>query len=209
MPRRMLRLAILLLLAYLLQATVMPYLRISGVALDLCMVSLVCASMALGPYYGMGAALFMALLLEIAGSDLPGMTTAVCLLAGAWGAYADFRLRHMTGVPGKRPSRVLKRMLPMLCVGLPVAVKESLFVAYFYLTGVDIAFVHVWRVFLASLLATLAAIPLLPLITNFLLRRPDQTLLARRIARQRARKAPVPIETTTEDAAAPGGTEGS
>ena len=81
-------------------------------------------------------------------------------------------------------------LLVALCVavGAFIVCKELLYLAYFYLTGVDIVFIHVFRVVFAGVLGAAASLALLPLWRFFLLRRAEDTLLARRIRRHREKK---------------------
>lgn len=165
--------------AYLIQAIILPDFKIAGVMLDVITITLYACGFSLGMYAGIAAGLLGAMILETVGGDLAGLTSVLCVTAGVWGAWVHRRLSAFSLVGNRRRERLIKRFTPMLAVGAFIVCKELLYLAYFYLTGVDIVFIHVFRVVFAGVLGAAASLALLPLWRFFLLRRAEDTLLAR------------------------------
>jgi len=69
-----------------------------------------------------------------------------------------------------------------------VMLKESLYLAYFYLTGMDITMRHVYSVSLSGIIGGLLSAPLIPLISGFLLRNWEHTFVGKRLRRQNERR---------------------
>ena len=186
--RRALRVLVAVLSAYLIQAIILPDFKIAGVMLDVITITLYACGFSLGMYAGIAAGLLGAMILETVGGDLAGLTSVLCVTAGVWGAWVHRRLSAFSLVGNRRRERLIKRFTPMLAVGAFIVCKELLYLAYFYLTGVDIVFIHIFRVVFAGVLGAAASLALLPLWRFFLLRRAEDTLLARRIRRHREKK---------------------
>lgn len=219
--RKALRVVVAVLTAYLLQATVLPYFKINGVMLDLVSITLCSIGFAAGPYVGLTAGLFGALLLEVLGGDLSGYTAVYCIVAGGFGAWIAIRVRNFKRVGNRALEKLVKRFAPMVAFGVFELAKETIYVIYFYLTGVDIVFIHIFRVLIAGLETMLFSLVLMPLIRGFVLRGPEDTLLAKWLRKRQAKSGPKPLEpemtpagreTSKEDGAvvitpAEGGTE--
>lgn len=188
--RKALRVAALTVLAYLVQATVLPYFKISGVMLDLVSITLFSIGFSAGYYPGLMAGLLEAWLMEAVSGDLPGLTAAICVLAPLFGAYIAVKIEniHITNIETRslsiegRPvqaryvevskwrnfKRAMKRFGPMIAVGGYVLAKEAVYATYFSLTGVDLQFIHYFRVFIAGIYAMIFSLALVPLIYRFL-----------------------------------------
>ncbi|GHU73023.1 hypothetical protein AGMMS49992_10300 [Clostridia bacterium] len=149
--------------AYLIQTTVLPYLRIGGVTPDLTLGVLVAlaASMAQPQdrvpwrvFLGVTVGLGVALLMEVTRKEPPGFTTVICALMGAAACLLPPAVERRLP-PGRFSAKrraQLMNFLPCVMIGMAALLKESLMVVYFYLRGVSIGFTHVWRVLWAALL---------------------------------------------------------
>ncbi len=195
--RKALRVTFSLLAAFLVQSTVLPYFKAGGVLLDLVTVALFTAGYALGPYAGVTAGLFAALLMESLTGDLGGLAAVACVASGAVGAWAAARLKRYVRPGNRLKERIVRQFGPMVLVGLFVMGKESVNVVYFYLTGVDVSFVHAFRVVFAGCWAALWSLLLIPALVRFLLRKPEETFVAKWAAKRRARVKPEPAAKKT------------
>lgn len=201
--RRALRTAFVVMLAFLVQSIILPHFKINGVILDLIVITLYTIGYALGPYAGITAGLLCALVMEVLSGDLPGLTAVLCIGAGAVGFWSAQRIRQFRR-PGRRAmEQNIKRFAPVVAVALYEMAKEALYVVYFYLTGMDIVFRHVFQTVWAGVEVGLFSLLLIPLIAGFLLRRPEDTWLARRIRKRQARAKARPVKAKTA-----GGTPG-
>lgn len=187
--RKALRVTALVVFSFLMQGTVLPYLKIAGVMLDLMMISLFAVGYSSGLYVGLMGGFLGALLMEVGGGDLPGLTTFYCVGAGAFGGWVVARVRAIS-MPGKRAlEQRIKQFAPAaLTLGLVLA-KEAIYVGYFYLTGSDVTGMHILRVIMSGIVAGVFSLVLYPLFQNFINRRPEDSFLARRIRRFERRKA--------------------
>jgi len=186
--RKAVRIGAAIVLAYLTQSVFLPHLRVGGVMIDVFTITVFTAGFACGWYAGLTGGLLGALLLEALSGDMPGLITVASLGAGALGAGLG-RSLPLLALAGRRGlEKTIRRFGPMVAVGLYCIVKEAVYVAYFYLVGVDLAWIHVKVPVLSGLLAALAALPLVPLLRNFMLRAPQDTFLAHRLGKRRERK---------------------
>ncbi len=172
--RKAARTVVLLLFAYLIQSAMLPYLKINGVMLDLVSVTLYTIGFTYGYYAGAMAGLLAALVMEVVGGDLPGYISVACVLAGGFGAYVAVRVSRFTRVGKRGLERAVKQFAPMVAVGIYVIAKEAVYVVYFYLTGVDIGFIHIFRMLLAGVLAAVSSLALIPLLYGVLTRKPKK-----------------------------------
>lgn len=175
--RRAVRVVVAVLLAYLIQSTALPYFKINGVVLDLITITLYTVGYTFGLYIGLMAGAFCALIMEVASGDLPALISVICVGAAWVGIWTSAKLRQFN-LPGKRKlEQQIKRFAPMVSIALFVLLKETVYVGYFYLTGMDIALMHVGRVLTASLYTGVASVVLLPLIYNALMKKPGKKKL--------------------------------
>lgn len=181
--RKALRAGGAIVLAYLLQATVLPYFKVRGVQLDLLTITIFALGSVLGMYGGLCAGLLSALILESIGGGIAGITSAFCLGAGAAGAYIVKKTESLS-LPGKRErERLIRRFAPTVALTLFVLAKELLFVVYFFLTGVTVSPIHIFRMVFAALEAGVFSLALAPLLRAWLLHKPKTR------AEKRAEKA--------------------
>lgn len=195
--RKAVRVAALVTLCYLVQATMLPHVKIGGVMPDVTLIAAFAVGFALGPYAGLTGGAFAALVMEVGGGDLPGLTAFAYLGAGGFGAWIAYRRRLFTLVGRRQLEQVVRRYGPVVALLVLEVVKETLFLAYFYLTGMDIALRHVLKVLIAGFYTGLAALVLLPLFQYLLLRAPGDGLLARWRRKRQRRRTPKPVETAT------------
>jgi len=192
--RKAMRALFVLLMAYLLQTTVLPHLKIAGVMVDLATVALFAAGYYLGVYGAVTSGLLMGLWMETLTGELGGLVAVVCLTTSSIGAYAAHRFENLDRAGKRGLDRMLRWVAPPVIVGLIVIARESIYLVYFYLTGVDIRTIHFFRVALAGLVVGAIAAALLPLLGGFMLRAKEDTFLAKRAERWKNRKKPSPVE---------------
>lgn len=162
--RRVARAGCAVMLSYLLQATVLPYLKVRGAQPELILVVLFGLGSALGMYGGLCAGLSAALILETVGGNIPVFSTVFCAGAGIFGAFVTKRLDAIS-LPGNRGrERMLRRYAPKAAVALLVLSKELLYIVYFFLTGVSIGGVHIFRTVFSAVEAGVLALAVLPLV---------------------------------------------
>lgn len=199
--RRAIRTSLVLLIAYLLQTTALPYLKIGGVMLDLIVIAVFTVGFTLGAYAGVAGGLLMALLMEVLTGELSGLTSVICISVGSLGVFVEARLRGYEWAGKRRRERLVKWLAPSVAIGLLVAVRELIYIVYFYLTGVEIRALHFFRMLLSGILASFFSLGLLPLIGGFLVRKPESTFIGKRMAKWRKRgkpKAAVPTISLPE-----------
>lgn len=185
--RKVARVVVAVVLSFLLQSTVLPYLKLGRVMLDLMSITLFTIGYALGLYAGVMGGLLGAMIMEVLGGNLPGLSAAACLAAGAFGAWMAMRIRGLTLVGRRGLEGIIKRFAPMVLIALFVLVHEFINLAYFYLTGTDITFSLVFKVLLAAFWAGVFSLVLMPLIYGFVRRKREDTLIAKWVRRQKAR----------------------
>lgn len=162
--RRVARAGCAVMLSYLLQATVLPYLKVRGAQPELILVVLFGLGGALGMYGGLCAGLSAALILETVGGNIPVFSTVFCAGAGIFGAFVTKRLDAIS-LPGNRGrERMLRRYAPKAAVALLVLSKELLYIIYFFLTGVTISGIHIFRMVFSAVEAGVIALAVLPLV---------------------------------------------
>lgn len=177
--RRVFRAVFMVLLAYLVQATILPYFKIAHMMLDLLSITLYTIGYAFGLYGGLMAGGLAALIMEVSAGDLAGLISVFCVLAGAFGAWTTIRLRSFRIAGKRRREQRVKQFAPMVAIALFVMAKELVYVGYFYITGMDMTFWHIMKAVIAGLYAGGVSLVLLPLIYNFLVRSPEETMLAK------------------------------
>jgi hypothetical protein len=186
--RRLLRVALLVLLAFLIQSTVLPYFKLGGVQPDLMHVALLAIGLCGTPYMAVATGLYAALLLEVLGGDLPGLTAVLALGAPCFGLLVSWWLKKLSLPGNRRRERAIRLAAPVLSAGLFIAGKVLIYLFYFYLTGAEIGAAHLLRVLWAVVLAMLLALPVLPFARGFVLRERDQTFIAKRLSKRREKR---------------------
>lgn len=208
--RRAIRVTIAVVLAYLIQSTILPSFKVGGVMINLMVITLFTCGYAAGLYTGLTAGVFGALLMEVASGDLQGLTAVACIAPGVIGAWLAKRLRGFS-LPGKRTAeQYIKRFAPVIVIALIVTGIELLYFAYFYLTGMDVGFSHFLRCVWTGILAGLCALVLMPLLYNFMLRKANDTLWAKWARKRKAKRAAkkvAPPKDEPDTTVSEGGTE--
>ena|GEM_PF-2190679 len=209
------RIVFSLLLAYLVQATMLPYFRIGSIILDVVTVVLFTAGFAGGMYAGLMTGLVGALLFEVLAGELPGLTAVFAITSSLYGAYiAIWIAKRHQGEEAKKKRRegLSDRVLPAAAVFALVLVREIIFVVYFYLTGADITLMNLTRAVRCAALSSALAFLLIPILAGFMTRSRKKTFIANWRRRRRSKKLPKRFGPTVE---LPGGspldmpTEGS
>jgi hypothetical protein len=188
--RKAARIVFLLLLSYLVQATMLTYFRIGSVVLDIVVLILFTSGFACGMYAGFVTGLLGALLLEVLSGDLPGLSSIVPIAAGIFGAYVAGQVGRYQKSSNKRQERLVKRIAPPVALSALVMAREGIFIAYFYLTGADISVMHLIRAFHCAAVTGALALLLMPALAGFMTRDRKKTLIARWRRRRRNRKLP-------------------
>lgn len=194
--RTILRIVFVILLAFLLQSTLLPYLRIAGMLPDVITITLFTVGFSLGLYYGLMTGVFCALIMEVASGELPALISVICLLAAALGAISVKRIDRIQ-MPGRRGvERRVKQLAPMILIALFVMAKELLYSAYFYLVGMRLSLMHLMRPIAGGLYTGVSALLVFPVVSGFLLRKPEDTMVARWQKRRREKKEAKPVKPT-------------
>lgn len=194
--RKALRIVFALLLAYLVQATILPYFRINSIIIDVITVVLYTTGFACGLYAGFVTGLLGALLQEVLSGDLPGLTALIAIAAGWVGAYVARFTRLYERNDNKRVERLVKRVTPILAVGMLVLVREGVFILYFYLTGTEMKLMHFLRALQCCLITMACASVLMPFVSGFILRERENTFLAKRLRKRKNKKVAKPLGLT-------------
>lgn len=183
--RKGIRGTIVLLLAYLVQATVLNHFKISGVMIDLIAVTLFAIGYYLGVFASAAGGLLMALIMETLTGELSGFISVFCIAASALGAYVEPKFRHFERPGKRRQDRLIKWLAPIVSVGLFVIAREAIYTVYFYLTGVEIRLAHIMRMLLSGILASGLALPLFPVIGGFVHRPIEDSFLGKRLLKRK------------------------
>lgn len=197
--RKALRAGGAVVLAYLIQATVLPYLKVRGVQLDLMTITLFSLGSVLGMYKGICCGLFAALIMESVGGDIAGFTTVFCLGAAAFGAYTVKKIEKID-LPGNRGrERMIRLVAPKAAAGLFMLGKESLYFTYFFLTGVSMAYIHVFRIIFSAVEVAAFSFVLMPLL-KWWIEHPTRTRAEKKAERlARKKKFEPPAAETQEE----------
>lgn len=196
--RKAARIVFALLLAYAVQATMLPYFRINGIILDAITVVLYTAGFACGMYAGIVTGLFGALLLEVLSGDLPGLTAVMAVATGGFGYYMARWTSRYARKDNRRLERLIKGAAPVIAVGFLVLIREIIFLLYFYLTGAELQAMHIFRAVQCSFITMLCALLLIPVVSRFILRKAEDTWFAKWRKRRRNRKKPKELGLTIE-----------
>lgn len=150
---KIIKVAILTLLAYLLQATTAGYLPIRGVAPDLALAIIAVITVALGRKYTFVVALAVGYLLEIMLPMLDYINLILYPVAAMIGAlvFSDKSERKLEEerTLGRRSTQLNPHLRTPLCAALSSAVYESVHLLYIYLTGVTLDLGHWERTLIA------------------------------------------------------------
>ena len=143
-----LKVAVLTLLAYLLQATAAEYLSIADVAPNLALAIIAIATVALGRKYTFVMALAVGYLIEIMTPMLDYISLILYPVAAMLSAlvFSDKSERKLEEerTLGRRTTQWNPHLRTPLCAALSVAVFEAVHLLYTYLSGVSLDAGH-WR----------------------------------------------------------------
>ena len=168
MLAKLLKVSVLTLLAYLLQATTAEYLSIADIAPALALAIIAVATVALGRKYTFMMSLAVGYLLEIM---LPMMNYLalilypVCCMLGAL-AFSDKSERRLEEerTAGKRARQLNPHLRTPLCAALSTGVFEGVNLIYIYLSGVALDSGHFSRALLCvAYTAAVAAVIQFPI----------------------------------------------
>ena len=141
-----LKVAVLTLLAYLLQATAAEYLSIADVAPNLALAIIAIATVALGRKYTFVMALAVGYLIEIMTPMLDYISLILYPVAAMLSAlvFSDKRKLEEERTLGRRTNQWNPHLRTPLCAALSVTVFEAVHLLYTYLSGVSLDGGH-WR----------------------------------------------------------------
>ena len=159
MIAKLLKVTLLTLLAYLLQATTAEYLSIADVAPNLAMALIAVVTVCLGRKYTFMMSLAVGYLLEIMLPMMDYMSLIlypVCCMLGAL-AFSDKSERKLEEerANGKRATQLNPHLRTPLCAALSTAVFEGVNLVYIYLSGVSLDAGH-WGRALVDVAYTMA-----------------------------------------------------
>lgn len=149
MVGRIIKMAVLTLLAYLLQATTAQYLSVWDVAPNIALALIAVVTVALGAKYSLLMSLAVGYLMEImlAGMQFFNLVLyPVTAMLGAL-AFADKSERRLEELraQGKDTRQMNPHLRTPLCAMVSILVFEFIHVIYIYLSGVTLDAGHVWR----------------------------------------------------------------
>lgn len=183
-------------LAYLLQSTVLPYLKVFGVMIDLMTITVFTIGYACGTYAGILSGMMCAMFVEVLAGDPAGLSIVYPVI-GYVGSWSVKRIREYNRAGNRGFEKNVKRFGPMVLLGGTVAAKEFIYLAFFYLTGMDISFGHVSKVVLSGVVSGILALLLLPVIYRLLLR--EGSLIVKWWKKRRAKSKLKPVEAERKD----------
>lgn len=170
--RKVLRAGAAILLAYLLQSTVLTYLKVRGAQMDVMTVTLFCLGSVFGIYGGLCSGLTASFIMEAMSGSIPVFSTVFCTGAGLAGALIVQKTDALS-LPGNRGrERMIRRFAPKAAVLLLVLLKESLYLIYFFLNGVSLGYIHFFRAVFTAVEAALLMFVLQPLVRWWILHEP-------------------------------------
>ncbi len=158
MIRKGIQFFVLIMLAYLLQATVAKYLAIAGVAPNFAIAIIAVVSVALGRKYTFIISLAIGYMLEIMMPSLEYIYLIlypVCAMLGAL-FFADKSERRMEEErsAGRTPQRLPARLRTVLSALVSIAVFEAVNLMYIYLSGIRPDIGHYGRALISVLYTT-------------------------------------------------------
>ena len=170
--RKYLIFILLIPLGYLTQVCVMPYIHPFGVTPNLLYVNIAIITVAYGRLQGFWAGLIYGFLMEIMVPSITFLNLALYPISSLFVsfAFADKSLRRlqMDRAMKRKTHEIPALIRTVLCAIVNTLVYETVNVAYIYLQGTDLTFLHFrrafWCVFETGLLALVVALILRPLI---------------------------------------------
>ena len=149
MYRKLIKVALLTLLAYLLQATTAQYISFQGVAPNLALAIIAVITVAMGRKYAFLTSLSVGYLMEIMMRELDYLSLIlypVCAMIGAL-VFSDKSERKLEEerTTGRRSIQLHAHIRTPLCAALSATVYETVHLLYIYLSGVTVEGSHIWR----------------------------------------------------------------
>jgi rod shape-determining protein MreD len=158
--KRALRMALTVLVFYVLQTSVFTSLRVSVIQPDMMAVLLACLSAYTGTYGTFCAGAVSGLLLDTFVGHVMGLYVVLYPLMGYVCAKIRGRTNRMVEVLFRRHWKAGRHLIVhMLICLLIVAFRETIFVTYMFLNGVDVTYLHVFRIVACMLASALMTIP--------------------------------------------------
>lgn len=143
------RMLILLLLAYLLQVSVMPYFQLAGVTPSLIITTLSVVVVAFGKLRGFWAGAFFGIILEAMQPTRPMLNLmlypVISILCGVMfsnKSSQQLEYERSIGKAGRDTSPLVRT--PLACL-VGILLYEVVNIVYIYLRGSDIGMSHIWR----------------------------------------------------------------
>ena len=168
MLKKLLKMVLLTLLAYLLQACVSPLIRIREVAPNIALALIAVVSIAMGVKYTLLMSMMVGYLLEImlpAVSYLNTILYPVCAVLGAL-VFADKSERKLSEnrAAGKKTVQWNPRLRTVLCACMSVMLYEAVYLLYTNLSGVTLDLMRYLRAMMSVAYSTaIAAVAQFPL----------------------------------------------
>lgn len=167
MIRKMLKVILLTLLTYLLQATLAQELAISGAAPNLALGLVAVIAVCMGRKYAFLMSLTVGYLLQLMLAPLDYFTLILYPVSAMLGAllFSDKSERKLEEerTLGKRSTQLNPHLRTILCAAVSAAVYEGVHLIYTYLSGISITAGHISRAWIAlgytALLAGLLQFP--------------------------------------------------
>lgn len=158
---KLLKVLILTLLTYLLQATAAQYMSVWDIAPNVALALIAVASVCLGRKYTFAMSLAVGYLLEIMLPMMDYMSMALYPISAMLGAFVfsdkSERKLEEERTMGKRSIQLNPHIRTPLCAGLSVAVFEGVNLMYIYLSGVALDGGHWGRALVCVVYSTLIA----------------------------------------------------
>ncbi len=179
--RRYLALALMIILGYLCQACVMPYVRIFGITPNLLYVIIGVVTVAYGKLRAFWAGMCFGLLMEIMLPSVSYLNLALYPVSTLFCSFA-FADKPLKTIEYERAmNKTRKELAPwirtVLCTALNTLVYEVVNVTYVYLRGNDITFAHIGNAFLNILFTSLLCLILQYPLRRIILGRKTEILI--------------------------------
>lgn len=166
------RMFLVLLLAYLVQVSVMPYMRIGGITPSMIVVTIAVVTVAMGKIRAFWAGSFFGIVLEAMQPTFPllnlmlyPISALLCSVLFSDKSVQQIDYERSVGKVGRNLTPVVRTPL---CAMTIISIYEIVNIIYIYLRGTDLTFTHIGRglldVFLTTLLSLLLMIPIRALI---------------------------------------------
>ncbi len=166
--RRVFRAFLLILIGYLCQVCIMPYLAIGGIAPELLFSLIAIVTVAYGRFYTFGVSCMAGILMEVMIGGLPNLYLiaypAIALLGSLVFSDKSERKLEQERSQGKPGTNSDTKLRTLLCVLFDIAWFQAVHLMFIYLNGVDLGWLQIGRALGAvAYTAVLTALVLLPI----------------------------------------------